>query len=153
MLIPSSVSAVWIWKISCVCARLDHQYSSDTIFFLNVSFAHLHVRMKHLHQFMMEDQGHVYALKVRLQLKGRGNDCVKMALKELGAQLARPISVRVATDDSQFSQPIIWALIYAQRGHSLPLTNQGPECPRLVTMASPASFIKSQTVIKEWTVL
>ena len=59
-----------------------------------------------------------------------------MALKEPGAQLARPISVRVAADDSQFSQPIIWALIYAQRGHSPPLTNQRPECPRLVTVAN-----------------
>lgn len=30
-------------------------------------------------------------------------DFIKMALKELGAQLAGPISVRVAPDDSQFS--------------------------------------------------
>lgn len=42
-----------------------------------------------------------------IAIKSRGNDCVKMALKELGAQLAGPISVRVTTDDSQFSQPII----------------------------------------------
>lgn len=89
----------------------------------------------HVLQLMMDDQGRVYALEVRLQLKGRGNDCVKMALKEPGAQLARPISVRVVADDSQFSQPIIGALIYAQRGHSLPLTNQRFECLRLVTMA------------------
>ena len=85
---------------------------------------------------MMEGQGHGYALQVWLQLKGGGNDCVNMALKELGAQLARPISVRVAADDSQFSQPIIWALIYAQWGHSHPLTNQKPECLRLVGMAN-----------------
>lgn len=30
-------------------------------------------------------------------------DFIKMALKELGAQLAGPISIRVALDDSQFS--------------------------------------------------
>lgn len=65
-----------------------------------------------------------------------------MALKEPGAQLARPISVRVAADDSQFSQPIIWALIYAQRGHSPPLTNQRPECPRSVTMANQSGVPK-----------
>lgn len=64
-------------------------------------------------------------LKVRQQLKGRGMT-VKMALKEPGAQQDRPISVKVATDDSQFSQPIIGALIYAQRGHSHPLTNERP---------------------------
>lgn len=84
---------------------------------------------------MMDGQGHVDALQVWLQLKGMGKDCVKMALKELGAQLARPISVRVAADDSQFSQPIIWALIYTQRDHSPPLTNQIFDCLRLVTMA------------------
>lgn len=49
-----------------------------------------------------------------------------MALKEPGAQQAGPISVKVAADDSQFSQPIIGVLIYAQRGHSHPLTNQRP---------------------------
>lgn len=70
-------------------------------------FAYVHMRVKRVRQFMMEGQGHVCALKVGLQLKGGGNDCVKMALKEQGAQLARPISVRVAADDSQFSQPII----------------------------------------------
>lgn len=70
-------------------------------------FACVHVRMQRVRHFMTEGQGHVDALKVRLQLKGEGNDCVKMALKEPGAQLARPISVRVAADDSQFSQPII----------------------------------------------
>lgn len=47
-----------------------------------------------------------------------------MALKEPGAQQAGPISVKVAADDSQFSQPIIGVLIYAQRGHSHPLTNR-----------------------------
>lgn len=70
---------------------------------------------------------------------GRG---VKMALKEPWAQLAGNISVRVAADDSQFSQPIIWALIYAQRVHSPPLTNQRPECLRLVTMANRSSVSK-----------
>lgn len=64
-------------------------------------------------------------LKVRQQLKGRGMT-VKMALKEPGAQQDRPISVKVATDDSQFSQPIIGALIYAQRGHSHLWTNERP---------------------------
>lgn len=121
---------VSVWIISIVLTHFS---------FYMLVFAHVRVCMKRVHQFMMNDQGHVYALKVRLQLKGRGNDCVKMALKEPGAQLARPISVRVAADDSQFSQPIIWALIYAQRGHSLPLTNQRPECPRLVTMANQSS--------------
>lgn len=57
-------------------------------------------------------------------IKRQGDDCVKMALKEPGAQQAGPISVKVAADDSQFSQPIIGVLIYAQRGHSHPLTNQ-----------------------------
>lgn len=57
-------------------------------------------------------------------IKRQGDDCVKMALKEPGAQQAGPISVKVATDDSQFSQPIIGVLIYAQRGHSHPLTNR-----------------------------
>lgn len=51
----------------------------------------------------MEDQGHVPTLQARSQLKGGGKDCVKMALKELGAEQTGPISVRVATDDSQFS--------------------------------------------------
>lgn len=59
-------------------------------------------------------------------IKRQGDDCVKMALKEPGAQQAGPISVKVAADDSQFSQPIIGVLIYAQRGHSHPLTNQRP---------------------------
>lgn len=59
-------------------------------------------------------------------IKRQGDDCVKMALKEPGAQQDRPISVKVAADDSQFSQPIIGALIYAQRGHSHPLTNERP---------------------------
>lgn len=45
----------------------------------------------------------LHALHAWLQLKGGEENCVKMALKELGAQLAGPISVRVATDDSQFS--------------------------------------------------
>ncbi|CAF96452.1 unnamed protein product [Tetraodon nigroviridis] len=49
-----------------------------------------------------------------------------MALKERGAQQDTPISDKVATDDSQFSQPIIGALIYAQRGYSHPLTNKRP---------------------------
>lgn len=70
-------------------------------------FAYVRMRMKRVRQFMMEGRGHVHALKVGLQLKGGGDDCVKMALKERRAQLARPISVRVAADDSQFSQPII----------------------------------------------
>lgn len=75
-----------------------------------------------------------------IAIKSQGNDCVKMALEELGAQLARPISVRVTADDSQFSQPIIWALIYAQRGHSPPLTNQKSECLRLVAIANEFSI-------------
>lgn len=62
----------------------------------------------------------------RTAIKRQGDDCVKMALKEPGAQQDRPISVKVAADDSQFSQPIIGALIYAQRGHSHPLTNERP---------------------------
>lgn len=75
-----------------------------------------------------------------IEIKSWGDECVKMALKEPGAQLARPISVRVTAEDSQFSQPIIWALIYAQRGHSPPLTNQKSECPRLVAIANDFSI-------------
>lgn len=58
-----------------------------------------------------------------IAIKMQGNDFVKMALTEQGAPLARPISVKVATDDSQFSQTIIWALIYAQQDHSPAWTN------------------------------
>lgn len=86
--------------VSC----LDHWHRSNTFFTECACFLTLTSIQD---MFMMDGQGHVYALQVWLQLKGMGKDCVKMALKELGAQLARPISVRVATDDSQFSQPII----------------------------------------------
>lgn len=134
MLIPSSMSAVWIWNIYCVSMCVCSSVLSKCVRLLTYMWVwNICINL------WWRSMGHVYVLKVRLQLKGRGNDCVKMALKELGAQLARPISVRVAADDSQISQPIIWALIYAQRGHSLPLTNQRPECRRLVTMANESS--------------
>lgn len=148
MFIPSGVSAVWIWKISvllsaseCVCLVQIISIGLTHFFFLNAyvcSRACAYVTCPSVYDGRLCPQS-------QIAIKRRGNDCVKMALKEPGAQLARPISVRVAADDSQFSQPIIWALIYAQRGHSPPLTNQRPECLRLVTMANQSSVsIQSQ---------